>query len=180
MVLYSDMEELDTMTLESDIYSITAVTGNTAVVQLSDGCLVTAAVTAEGQLEVEDTGTKWPAVCSTVMVSDHGILGLTDRFQLYLDNKQLGTNVTSIQLHSSFLLMTTLDHQLVTLQLDQLLDSAATAAKRRVERGSRLVVKYFPLMLNIFYSGWWSVFIRTARLSSRCPGGTLRSFILDL
>ena len=145
MVLYSDMEELDTMTLESDIYSITAVTGNTAVVQLSDGCLVTAAVTAEGQLEVEDTGTKWPAVCSTVMVSDHGILGLTDRFQLYLDNKQLGTNVTSIQLHSSFLLMTTLDHQLVTLQLDQLLDSAATAAKRRVERGSRLVV-----MLNIF------------------------------
>ena len=137
-MLYSEKEELDTKTLETDIYNITAVTGNTAVVQLSDGCLVTAAVTA-GQLEVEDTGTKWPAVCSTVLSSDQGILGLTDRFQLYLDNKQLGTNVTSIQLHSCFLLMTTLDHQLLTLPLDKL-DSAATAAKRRVERGSRLVV----------------------------------------
>ena len=88
---------------------------------------------------MENTGTRWPAVCSTVLTTDQGILGLTDRFQLYLDNKQLGTNVTSVQLHSCFLLLTTLDHQLLALPLDQL-DTAATAAKRRVERGSRLVV----------------------------------------
>jgi hypothetical protein len=38
--------------------------------------------------------------------------GIVFRFRLYLKERELATNITSICLHSDFLLATTLDHRL--------------------------------------------------------------------
>ena len=144
--LHDAKERLDEVRLEADIYTITPVVthGSEAMVQLCDGTLVRVRIETSGRLTIEDTGLKWPQVCSTVLSCDQGLIGLTERFKLYLDTRELATNVTSLCLHSSFLLVTTLDHQLLTLQLSQLssCQTAATAStgQRRVERGSRLVV----------------------------------------
>ena len=147
--LHDAKERLDEVRLEADIYTITPVVthgSEAAMVQLCDGTLVRARIEATGRLTIEDTGLKWPQVCSTVLSSDQGLIGLTERFKLYLDTRELATNVTSLCLHSSFLLVTTLDHQLLTLQLSQLSScqtaSAASTGQRRVERGSRLVVSF--------------------------------------
>ena len=144
--LHDAKERLDEVRLGADIYTITPVVthGSEAMVQLCDGTLVRARMEASGRLSIEDAGLKWPQVCSTVLSCDQGLIGLTDRFKLYLDTRELATNVTSLCLHSSFLLVTTLDHQLLTLQLSQLSScqtaAAASTGQRRVERGSRLVV----------------------------------------
>merc|ERR1711911_521938 len=145
-MLHDDKELLDEVRLEADIFTITPVTHGSeaaAMIQFCDGTLVRARI-EEGRLVVEDAGIKWPGVCSTVLSCDQGIIGLTERFKLYLDAREFASNVTSLSLHSSFLLVTTLDHQLLNLQLSQLARSetavAASSGQRRVERGSRLVV----------------------------------------
>ena len=92
--------------------------------------------------------------------SVHGVLGLTTRYCLYFDNKELASNITSLALHFNFLMATILDHRLVFLPLSELTTTITTwASNRRVERGSRLVC----------------VVPGIARLSCRCPGGTWRS-----
>jgi elongator complex protein 1 len=72
--------------------------------------------------------------------SVHGVLGLTTRYCLYFDNKELASNNTSLALHFNFLMATILDHRLVFLPLSELTTTITTWARnRRVERGSRLV-----------------------------------------
>ena len=146
LMLHDNKQILAEVSLEADIYTITPVTHGpdvSAMVQLCDGTLVRVRI-EDGRLSVEDAGLKWPGVCSTVLSCDQGIIGLSDRFKLYLDTRELASNVTSLSLHTNFLLVTTLDHQLLTLQLSQLPRSetaaVASTGQRRVERGCRLVV----------------------------------------
>ena len=131
----------DTAALAAEVVSLTAAGAGAAVAQLEDGSLVRVRVEA-GRLGLEAAGVRWPGLATTVLSCDQGVLGLTARFQLYLGSQQLAGNVTSACLHSSFLLLTTLDHQLLAVPLDQLGRGAAAlaaASTRRVERGSRLV-----------------------------------------
>ena len=141
MMLFRNSDKIDSVSMESDVFTVTAVSSCSAVAQLSDGTLVKLMV-EDDSLSVEDSGVKWPGVCSTVLSCDQGIIGLSPRFRLYLDNRELASTVTSVSLHSSFLLLTTLDHHLLTIALDQLSQESvmsAAAGRRRVERGSRLV-----------------------------------------
>ena len=80
-------------------------------------------------------------MCSRVVETEAGVLGLTDRYRLYLDNTEIHSSLISIFLHSDFLLATSLEHRLLTLPLSALQGKICwdNAASRRVERGSRLV-----------------------------------------
>jgi len=112
-----------------------------ALVQLRDGSVLSLALKGD-QPTLEPTDVKFPTLCSQVMWTQYGVLGLTKRYRLYLDNQELASNITSLAMHSHFLLATTLDHRLVSLPLSELSRKQAawaTASNRRVERGSRLV-----------------------------------------
>ena len=142
IILISGENQLESLSMEEDVYTITAQSVSSIIVQLIDGSLVNISIEDEN-LSIKDSSIKWPGVCSTVIACSKGVIGLTERFKLYLDNRELATNVTSASLNSSYLLVTTLDHYLLTIHLDQLTNAAdfgsAASGKRRVERGSRLV-----------------------------------------
>ena len=122
---------------EDEVYSLSPCPGG-VLVQLSSGQVQKLSLSSR---LLEDTGVRWPSVCSRVLATQAGLLGLTDRFRLYLDNKEIHSSLTSIFLHSDFLLATSLEHRLITLPLSALEGKICwdTAASRRVERGSRLV-----------------------------------------
>jgi len=85
---------------------------------------------------------QFPRLCSTVIPTEQGVLGLNDRFKLYLNEREIAGNITSMFLHSHFLLATTMDHRLIALPIGELSGSTLRweeAGSRRVERGSRLV-----------------------------------------
>ena len=123
---------------EHQVYSLSASPGG-VLIQLSSGHLHRLSLPS---LQLEETEVRWPSVCSRVVETEAGVLGLTDRYRLYLDNREIHSSLTSIVLHSDFLLATTLEHRLVTLPLSALQGKICwdTAASRRVERGCRLVV----------------------------------------
>ena len=128
---------VQTLHTEEEIYSLSACPGG-VLVQLSSGRLQRLSLSS---LALEDGGVEWPAVCPRVISTQAGSLGLTGRYRLFLDSSEIHSGVTSIFLHSDFLLATTLDHRLITLPLHDLQPKVSweAAASRRVERGSRLV-----------------------------------------
>ena len=128
---------VQTLHTEEEIFSLSPSPGG-VLVQLSSGLLQSLSLS---RLELEDTGVSWPSVCGRVVATGAGVLGLTDRYRLYLDNTQIHSGITSIALHSDFLLATSLSHRLITLPLHHLHQKTCweQAADRRVERGSRLV-----------------------------------------
>ncbi|XP_012256785.2 putative elongator complex protein 1 [Athalia rosae] len=89
----------------------------------------------------------------------HVVLCLSDRYCLYVNGKEIANNITSLFVHSEFLLLTTLQHTLVSITLDgsgfeKLLTQDLTVKPwegadnekfisglsiRRLERGSKLI-----------------------------------------
>jgi len=71
------------------------------------------------------------------------ILGLSNRNRLYVDGQEVANNVTSLLIHSEFILLTTLRHMLLCAQLNhkglQSLMKGQCCPGRRIERGARLV-----------------------------------------
>ena len=90
-----------------------------AVVQLVDGSVLNLVLEVD-HATLQPSEVQFPALCSPVIWTVHGVLGLTIRYRLYLDNKELGSNITSLALHSNFLLATTLVHRLVSQPLSEL------------------------------------------------------------
>uniref|UniRef100_A0A914V8V3 Uncharacterized protein n=1 Tax=Plectus sambesii TaxID=2011161 RepID=A0A914V8V3_9BILA len=80
--------------------------------------------------------------CAVVVVDDVAkAIGLASTYQLYVNNKELATNVNSFAIHDEFVLVTTLAHQLHCIELKSLREAGelSLGAGRAVERGSRLV-----------------------------------------
>ncbi|XP_046559311.1 LOW QUALITY PROTEIN: putative elongator complex protein 1 [Haliotis rubra] len=77
------------------------------------------------------------------------VLGLTDRYRFYVNDKEIASNCTSFAVHDEFLLLTTLSHTCRCISrhtrvrdLPSLSDGKAhpfDESVRRVERGSRIV-----------------------------------------
>ncbi len=69
-------------------------------------------------------------------------LGLTDRNRLYYNNTEIRSDVTSFELHSDFLLMTTQEHVLISTPLDEVGKNNENdfQSKRSLERGSKLIL----------------------------------------
>jgi len=134
------LQLVTTLQCEDNVYSITPCPGG-AIAQLVTGLLLQ--VILEGdEAKLLPMCVQFPALCSPVIWTTFGTLGLTNRFRLYLNREELANNVTSVTLHSHFLLATTLDHRLVSLPLEKLASNKvewSSASNRRVERGSRLV-----------------------------------------
>jgi len=144
LLVYKDVQgELvltHTVPCASQIYLL-APKGGGALIQLCDGHVLNL-VLERDQPILEPTDVKFPALCSKVLWTQFGVLGLTKRYRLYLNNQELASNITSMALHTHFLLATTLDHRLVSMPLAELESKQcawSSASSRRVERGSRLV-----------------------------------------
>ena len=122
---------------EDQVYSLSPSPGG-VLVQLRSGHLHRLSLSS---LQLADTGVVWPSVCARVVETQAGVLGLTESYRLYLDNREIHSSLTSIFLHSDFLLATSLEHRLLTLPLSALQGKISwdSAASRRVERGCRLV-----------------------------------------
>ncbi|KAG9480499.1 hypothetical protein GDO78_012127 [Eleutherodactylus coqui] len=86
----------------------------------------------------------------TEMGGEEVVLGLTDRFHLFINNSLVATNITSFAIHDEFLLFTTHSHTCryvplrdTTLKaLEALLSGTSNSndeTVRKVERGSRIV-----------------------------------------
>ncbi|XP_015608261.1 putative elongator complex protein 1 [Cephus cinctus] len=105
----------------------------------------------------------FPESCSQVQVVRIGkklvIVSRTERNRLYIDGKEVANNITSLCVHTEFLLLTTLQHALICVTLDergfeQLFTQDFTVkpwenecdktsigfSVRRVERGSNLIL----------------------------------------
>ena len=134
------LQEVERLECEAPVWLIAAKKCG-AVIQLEGGLLL------ELDLQKDTTSLlpckeSFPCSCDPMLVTEEqDILGLSSRHRLMLGSKELASNVTSVALHSHFLLATTMDHRLLTRPLASL-DSGTweTAGSRRVERGSRLVV----------------------------------------
>jgi len=134
------LELVHTVQCDQHVYLLSPCPSG-AVVQLVDGSVLNLVLEGD-QANLQPSDVQFPALCSPVIWTVHGVLGLTTRYRLYLDNKELASNITSLALHSHFLLATTLDHRLVSMPLSELTTTNTTwasASTRRVERGSRLV-----------------------------------------
>lgn len=104
-----------------------------------------------------------PEPCSLVEVieidSRHIILSLTSRGRFFVDGNEVASNITSFFVHSEFLLLTTLQHSLICVRLDEegfrqinqdltvkpwengcIEKNLSGLSVRRVERGSNLIV----------------------------------------
>ena len=77
------------------------------------------------------------------------MLGLTIRYRLYLDNKELGSNITSLALHSHFLLATTLVHRLVSKPLSELTTTTTTWASVSTRRLVCVVPRHSKTVLQM-------------------------------
>lgn len=142
-----------TLIAPEPIYSISRdPCGNVAAVQLVSGLVL--------KYQPNDTELKpWlsngslqhPNVClDMAVVADpkedlYHCLGLTARHRLYLDGKEIASNISSFVVHSDFLLATTMKHELRCLPLANLAraeneSSWFSESVRALERGSKLVM----------------------------------------
>lgn len=81
---------------------------------------------------------------------DLQFIGLTHKGQLYLDDTEAMNNVSSFFVHTHFLLITTLQHMLLSTDLSKaginaireytLTNNSAHIYKRKIERGAKLVI----------------------------------------
>ncbi|OWF47940.1 putative elongator complex protein 1 [Mizuhopecten yessoensis] len=95
----------------------------------------------------------FPVPCPYMCVCDIGgeevVVGLTDRYRLYVNDTEIASNCTSLAVHKDYLLLTSLTHtcrcisrQTKVQDLPTLSDGKAhpfDESVRRVERGSRIV-----------------------------------------
>eukprot|EP00794_Sanderia_malayensis_P009518 gene9518-10506_t len=95
---------------------------------------------------------RFPRTCESISVCtiNHTdvIIGRTERFHLYIDEKQIADNCTSFGIHEEYLVYTTHAHSLRCVHLESLVkwllggetsDPVSHEAERSVERGSRIV-----------------------------------------
>ena len=111
-----------------------------AVVQLEGGALLD--LRWEGWSEASLAAREaFPGQCDPMLVTgEGGVLGLTARHALVLGPRPLLEGVTSLALHSHYLLATTREHRLLALALASLGEAREGQDQgRKVERGSRLV-----------------------------------------
>ena len=84
----------------------------------------------------------WPECCSQIDLINNHLIGLAASGRLYVDGREILSSISSLTLHSDFVLVTRMQkHQLLCIPLAQLEGSTPTAnvEERAVERGSRLV-----------------------------------------
>lgn len=71
---------------------------------------------------VNQTGINIGEICHRVEVIEvenkHVVLCLSERYCLYIDGKEIANNITSFFVHTEFLLLTTLQHTLISIGLD--------------------------------------------------------------
>ena len=133
------LQEVEKLQCEAPIWLL-APKKNGAIVQLEGGTLLDLNLHNDTASLLPSTES-FPCSCDPMLVAGDHVLGLSSRHRLMLGAKELASNVTSVALHSHFLLATTMEHRLLTRPLASL-DSGTweSAGSRRVERGSRLVV----------------------------------------
>ena len=135
-----NLQETDKLQCEAPIWLL-AARKNGVVVQLEGGALLELDL-QNNMASLLPLNESFPSSCDPMLVAgNQGVLGLSSRHRLMLGSKELASNVTSVALHSHFLLATTMEHRLLTRPLASL-DSGTweSAGSRRVERGSRLIV----------------------------------------
>ena len=135
-----NLQETDKLQCEASIWLL-AARKNGVVVQLEGGALLELDL-QNNMASLLPLNESFPSSCDPMLVTgNQGVLGLSSRHRLMLGSKELASNVTSVALHSHFLLATSMEHRLLTRPLDSL-DSGTweSAGSRRVERGSRLIV----------------------------------------
>ena len=80
--------------------------------------------------------------CNQVDLVNNHLIGLSSSGRLYVDGREILSSISSMALHSHFLLVIRMQkHQLLCIPLSQLDGSTPTAnvEERAVERGTRLV-----------------------------------------
>ena len=145
VVLREQEEELvveQELECEAPVWGLVGRVGG-AVVQLEGGQLLEMTLGEQGCSTLVPAPQSFPCTCDTLLTTEHGSLGLSSGGRLLLGDREIARGVTSVALHSAFLLATTTEHRLVALPRTSLPTSSPawdTAGTRRVERGSRLVV----------------------------------------
>ncbi|PSN58313.1 hypothetical protein C0J52_00188 [Blattella germanica] len=127
------------------VVSMVRRTNDSALVQLEDGSLY---IYKPDQNEMVPVHKCNPEACETLQVCEvdekNVILGLSSRNRLYVDGEEVANNVTSVLVHSEFILLTTLKHMLLCAQLNQKglqsLIEGKCGPGRHIERGARLVI----------------------------------------
>ena len=134
------LHEVEKLQCNATIWLL-APTENGAVVQLEGGTLLLLDLQKD-PVSLVPMSESFPCSCDPMFVAgNQNVLGLSGRHRLMLGSKELASNVTSVVLHSHFLLATTMEHRLLTRPLASLESGTwESAGSRRVERGSRLVV----------------------------------------
>jgi elongator complex protein 1 len=132
--------------VEDTVYNISRSSdGNVAAVQLVNGDILK----YDAEKEEVSPSDPLPSVCPWTAVvkvgEDTHVLALSARHRLYRNGVEIAGNITSVNVHSDFILATTLKHTLKCLPLANLGAATKEAAwfsesSRALERGSKLVV----------------------------------------
>lgn len=138
------------ISFEDVIISIERTSANTAVLQSLNGSLFTLNLDIELPQPLFNLPQPCVKVKSIILDEESFTFGLTERNRFYINTVEIANNVTSFYLHSDFLLMTTLQHTLLTVKLSRLNMEYLTKTKamtddhmpefvlcRKVERGSQ-------------------------------------------
>ncbi|KAJ9594733.1 hypothetical protein L9F63_013943, partial [Diploptera punctata] len=126
------------------IVSMVMRSDGTALIQKEGGALYTYKPDDDDLVSFQKS---LPETCETLKVchvDDRNVfLGLSKRNRLYVDGEEVANNVTSLVIHSEFILLTTLKHELLCAQLNkkglQSLREGKCGPGRRIERGARLI-----------------------------------------
>lgn len=152
-----DLSLVSTFPIADQIVGLSRITNTEAMVQTSTGKLFTFSE-ANGLVEYHFS---FPECCYQFEVcslpgesSTVFLFGMTHRHRFYIDDKEVANNVNSFFVHSDFLLLTTLQHQLLCCPLSKDMNIRhfgshfenkggnnvnATVSQRKLERGSELV-----------------------------------------
>lgn len=152
-----DLKLLSTVPMADRSVGLSRITNTEAMVQTSSGKLFTFSE-ADGLVEYNFS---FPECCYRFEVcslpgesSTLFLFGMTHRHRFYINDKEVANNVNSFFVHSDFLLLTTLQHQLLCCPLSKDMDIQhvgshfenkggnnvnATVSQRKLERGSELV-----------------------------------------
>ncbi|XP_077988781.1 elongator complex protein 1-like isoform X3 [Glandiceps talaboti] len=143
--------------VDGKVYCIHSNTGDSVVIQLMDGSLLqfdTTTCTATPWTMKSGLQIRFPQPCVQMSVcqfaGEEAVLGLTERYRLYVNDTEVASNCTSFAVHQEFLLLTTHSHTCRCVSLNNPISalvslndasvSVLDESIRRVERGSRIVV----------------------------------------
>ncbi|XP_078577191.1 elongator complex protein 1-like isoform X2 [Branchiostoma floridae x Branchiostoma japonicum] len=145
---------LHQVTVEGRVYQLCRSSdGHSVAIELTDGTVlryhidkVAACPVLEPWRSQDDLPVKFSVLCSQMGLCSMGghetVLGLSDKFRLFINGDEISSNCTSFAVHNDHLLLTTHAHTCACLPLHTAskdLSSAIDEKTRRVERGSRLV-----------------------------------------